>query len=125
MFAATMSGGFLAPQIVYKGMTQACLLTVRFPDSWHIMYTHNHWCNKTTMKLYIEKVMVPYIQRKKAEQNLLSSQQAQCTSDIVKLLDHHAIDIIYVPANCNGELQPLELSANKPVKNFIKQKFQE
>ena len=86
------------------------------------------------MKLYIEKVIVPYIQRKKAELKLSSSQRAlcimdgfraQCTSDVIQLLDHHAIDIVYVPANCTGELQPLDLSVNKPVKDFIKQKFQE
>ena len=48
---------------------------------------------------------------------------AQCTSGVV--LDHHGIDIVYVPANCTGELQPLDLSVNKSLKDFIKQKFQE
>ena len=79
------------------------------------------------MKLYLENVIVPYIQRKKAELKLPSSQQAlciidsfraQCTSDVVKLLDHHAIDIVNIPANCTSELQPLDLSLNKPVKDF-------
>ena len=51
--------------------------------------------------------------------------RAQCTTDILQLLDHHGIDIVYVPANCTGELQPFDLSVNKPVKNFIKQRFQE
>ena len=46
VFAATMSGGFLAPQLIYKGTTQACVPTVSFPDSWHITFTHNHWCNE-------------------------------------------------------------------------------
>ena len=55
-FAAAMSSESLAPQLVYKRTIQACLLTVRFPDSWHITYTDNHWCNKTTMKLHIEKL---------------------------------------------------------------------
>jgi len=86
------------------------------------------------MKLYIEKIIVPYVQRKKVGLKLPSSQQAlciidgfraQCTIDVIKLLDHHAIDIVYVPANCTGELQPLDLSVNKPVKHFIKQRFQE
>ena len=86
------------------------------------------------MKLYIEKIIVPNVQKKKVELKLPSSQRtlciidgfrAQCTTDIVKLLDHHGIDIVYVPANCTGELQPLDLSVNKPVKNFIKQRFQE
>ena len=74
VFVATMSGGFLSSQLIYKGTTRACLPTVRFPDSWHITYTHNHRCNETTMKLYIEKIIVPYIQRKKTELKLPSSQ---------------------------------------------------
>ena len=113
---------------LYTGNDSSLLANSEVPDSWHITYTDNHWYNETTMKLYIEKIIVPYIQRKKAEQNLPSSQralcimdgfQAQCTSKIVKLLDHHAIDVVYVPANCTGELQPLDLSIDKPIKNFI------
>lgn len=64
VFAATISGGFLVPQLVYKGTTQACLPTVKFPDSWHITYTHNHWCNETTIKIVHRKFIVPYIQRR-------------------------------------------------------------
>ena len=60
-FAVTMAGDFLPPQLVYKGTTHACLPTNKFPDSWHVTYIHNYWCNE----LYIEKVIVPYVQRKK------------------------------------------------------------
>jgi len=87
-----------------------------------------------TVKLYIEKIIVPFIQKKKDELKLPNSQRAlciidgfkaQCTREVVKLLDHHGIDIVYVPVNCTGELQPLDLRVNKPVKDFIRQKFQE
>ena len=68
MFAATMTGDFLPPQLVYKGTTRTCLLTnKKFPDSWHVTYTYNYWCNEETVKLYAEKVIVPYIQRTKDE----------------------------------------------------------
>ena len=134
VFAATMTGEFLPPQLVYKGTTRACLPAYKFPDLWHITFTSNHWCNEETVKLYIEKVIVPYIERKKHELKLPSSQRAlciidgfkaHCTSDVIKLLDHHGIDIVYVPANCTGELQPLDLSVNKSVKDIIKQSFQD
>ena len=51
--------------------------------------------------------------------------KAHCTSNVIKLLDHHGIDIVYVPANCTGELQPLDLSVNKSIKDIIKQSFQD
>jgi len=54
VFAATMAGDFLLPQLVYKGTTSVCLPTNKFLDSWHVTYTHNHWCNEETVKFYIE-----------------------------------------------------------------------
>ena len=35
------------------------------------------------------------------------------------------IDCVFVPANCTGELQPMDLSVNKSVKDFLKVQFQE
>ena len=99
-----------------------------FPDSWHITFTAYHCCNKETVKLYIERVIVPYFQRKKNALKLPSSQRAlciidgfrvHCTSDVVNLLDHHNIDIEYVPANCTGKLQPLDLSVNKCIRSTM------
>jgi len=74
---------------------------------------------------------VLFIRKQKDELNLpralciIDGFKAQCTREVVKLLDHHGMDIMYVPANCTGELQPLDLSVNKLVKGFIRQKFQE
>ena len=31
----------------------------KFPDSWDITFTANLWCNEETVKLYIEKIVVP------------------------------------------------------------------
>ena len=134
VFAATMAGDILPPKLIYKGTTHACLPANKFPDSWYVTYTHNYWCNEDTVKLYIEKIIVPFMQKEKDGLKLPNSQRAlciiegfkvQCTRKVVKLLDHHGIDIVYVPANYTGELQPLDLSVNKPVKDFIRQKFQE
>jgi len=32
---------------------------------------------------------------------------------------------VFVPANCTGELQPMDLSVNKSVKEFLHARFQE
>ena len=41
------------------------------------------------------------------------------------MLEDLDIDTVFVPANCSGELQPLDLSVNKPVKDFLRAKFQD
>ena len=119
---------------MYKGTTKACLPTVKFPEGWHITCTHNHWCNKSTVKDYISKIIVLYLTEKKAKLKLPNNQQAlaiidrfrgQCTEEVLQLLQQHNIDIVYVPANCTGLLQPLDLSISKLAKDFLRGKFQE
>ena len=65
VFAGTLSGTFLPPQIIYKGKTKACLPDVAFPNDWHITFSHNHWANETTVKDYITNIIVPYVLQKR------------------------------------------------------------
>ena len=44
-FAASLSGDFLPPQILYQGKTECCHPTFSFPDSYDIWYSPNHWAN--------------------------------------------------------------------------------
>ena len=132
VFAGMLSGTFLPPQIIYKGKTKVCLPNGTFPSDWHITFSHNHWANETTVKDYITKIIVPYVSRKKEELKLDPEQRAlciidnfsaQCTDDVLEMLERHKIDTVLVPPNCTGELQPMDLSINKPVKDILKKEF--
>ena len=46
------------------------------------------------------------------------------TPDVIALLEMRNTDIIFVPPNCTDRLQPMDLSINKPAKDFLKQEFQ-
>ena len=48
---------------------------------------------------------------------------AQCTDGIIALFESNGIDTVQVPANCTGELQPMDISMNKPLKTFLKDEF--
>ena len=98
VFAGTLSGICLPPQIIYKGKTNACLPNVTFPSDWHITFSHNHWASKTTVKeyMYITKIIVPYVLRKNKELKLDPEQTALCiidnfsaqyTDDVLDLLE--------------------------------------
>ena len=56
VFANTMSGDFLPPQIIYSGKTVRCLPSVTFPGNSHVTYTQNHWANEVTTEKYIKRI---------------------------------------------------------------------
>ena len=39
-------------------------------------------------------------------------------------MDSNHIDTVFVPANCTDQLQPLDLSVNKSVNDFLREKFE-
>ena len=50
VFAGTMSGEFLPPQLIYQGKTPKCLPPLDgIPSDWDITFTENHWANETTV----------------------------------------------------------------------------
>ena len=67
VFAGTMSGKFLPPQIIYQGKSAKCSPTVQFPKEWHITFTPNHWANEQTTEAYITNILLPYIAEKRCQ----------------------------------------------------------
>ena len=51
--------------------------------------------------------------------------KAQRTDGILQLLEDNNIDSMFVPANYTGELQPIDLSVDKSVKDFMRAQFQD
>lgn len=134
VLAADMTGKLLPLQLVYQGKTKACLLTVDFPADWDVTFSPNHWCNEITMDHYVRNVIVPYVQDTRKNLHLDANHRAVCifdnfkaqrTDGILQLLEDNNIDSVFVPANCTGELQPMDLSVNKSVKNFMRAQFQD
>ena len=85
------------------------------------------------MKLYFEKIILPYVNTKREELKLCHDQpallifddfKAQTTSSILKLLDSYNLNVVLLPANCTDRLQPLDLSVNKAAKDFLRSQFQ-
>ena len=50
LFAGTMSGEFLPPQLIYKGKTPKFLPSLdNISSDWDITFTKNHWANEATV----------------------------------------------------------------------------
>lgn len=134
VLAAAMTGKLLPLQLVYQGKTKVCLPTVDFPADWDVTFSPNHWCNEITMDHYVRNIIVPYVQDTRKNLHLDANHRAVCifdnfkaqrTDGILQLLEDNNIDSVFVPANCTGELQPMDLSVNKSVKDFMRAQFQD
>jgi len=83
---------------------------------------------------HLRKVIIPYVkeerERLKLDDNhcalaLFDVFKGQCTAKGLELLEENNILFVTVPNNCTNRLQPLDLSVNKPAKDFIRVKFRE
>ena len=128
VLTATMTGKLLPLQLVYQGKTRSCLPSMSFSSGWDVTFTPNHWCTEVSMECFIHNIIVPYVQETREKLQLdpghralciFNNFKAQCTDKILQLLENLNIDKVFVPANYSGELQPLDLSVNKPVKDFL------
>ena len=49
-FAATMTGEYHPPQVIYKGKMVQCHPKIDAPKGWDIWHSNNYWSNEETMK---------------------------------------------------------------------------
>ena len=70
VFAATLKGDFLSPQIIYKWKTDRSHPKASVPAGWDLWHSDNHWSNAETMKRYVEKIIVPFLDAKRTALHL-------------------------------------------------------
>jgi len=134
VLACTLTGIFLPVQLIYERKTEKCHPSISFPSSWHITHTDNHWANESTTLEYLRLIIIPYVEKTRSELKLDSSYPAlvifdvfkgQCTTAVLQMLKDHHILYVTIPNNCTDRLQPLDMSVNKAVKQFMRSEFQD
>ena len=135
MFTVTMSGLFLAMQLIHEGKTPQCLPQgISFPENFNLTFTPNHWSIEDKVIEHLEKVVFPFIVEKRKELPLPDEQKAILVFDVIKgqktervqhlIADNNCV-CVFVPAHMTNYFQPLDLTVNGPAKQFLKGKFQE
>uniref|UniRef100_A0A1X7T019 DDE-1 domain-containing protein n=1 Tax=Amphimedon queenslandica TaxID=400682 RepID=A0A1X7T019_AMPQE len=134
VLAASLNWESMPPQIIYQGKTTRCHPTVTaVPQGWDLWHSENLWSNGKTMESYVEKLIVFYLNEKRAALKLEKSHPAlaifdcfcgQSTTPFFSLLKKHNIIAVQIPANYTDHLQPLDVSVNKPFKDQVKKSFQ-
>ena len=126
------TGHYLPPQLIYAGKTSKCLPKMTFPSGWSVTCTENHWANEVTTLIYMDEILFPHVRQKRKKLGLPDEQtclvifdrlKAQFTATVFEVLEENHILVALVPANCTDKLQPLDVSINKSVKEFLRDQF--
>ena len=64
-FCVNIVGDFLPVQLIYRGITDKCHPKVKFPESFHITHSQNHWSNKNIVIEYLKKLICADIKSKR------------------------------------------------------------
>ena len=128
VFCGSLVGDFLPIQVIYQGKTT---LRYEFPPEWDITHSQKQWSNETKVIQYIENIIVPYIDSaRQAFQDdtpalmIMDNFKGQITSSVTSLLEENSIHICLLPPNTTDRLQPMDISVNKPAKDFQRRQFE-
>ena len=130
IFCGSLTGDFLPLQVIYSAKTSRCHPRFQFPQDWNITHSPNHWSNEQTMIEYISEVIVPYVENvrdliKEVKPALvvMDNFKGQINDKVNALLEENDIHVCLLPANTTNRLQPMDISVNKPAKDFLRRKF--
>ena len=130
-FVGSLDGKFLPMQILYQGKTDRSHPKYAFPDGFDIYHTPNHWANEETCIRFFEKIIFPYIKEmrevlKAPTQKalvIMDNFSGQTTSTVFEKVEEEGIVLVMVPPGTTDRLQPLDVSTNKPSKDFLRERF--
>lgn len=108
-------------------------LTLPPPPAIPKPFLHLHVINIYFIYRYIDKVVIPYIEMTKDQIDLPLKQHALCIFDVyaahrgeqfLNKLQKNNIHVVFVPASCTDQLQPLDLAINGLFKKHMKAQFE-
>ncbi|KAF5382378.1 hypothetical protein D9757_009804 [Collybiopsis confluens] len=144
LVASTPTGEILPIQCVWSGKTDNSLpkpsavgMDEALAEGFHFTVAasatspRSHFSTLKTMKEWIRKILVPYIQSVIERDGLDKDQKAILYIDVYPVhiskpfrmfvfTEYPNIILIYVPGNCTGKYQPADVGIQRPLKHRIK-----
>ena len=87
-FAVSLTGKLLLIQLIYKGKTKRSLPQFKFPSTFSLSYTENHWLNTEKSIEFFEQIIFPYLKMVKRENGYPEEQYTFIIMDTFKGQDN-------------------------------------
>jgi hypothetical protein len=129
--AITATGQLLKKvQVIWEGKTTRCepsgAIKQEFPQLAHA-HTESHWSSPVTKEAYIDLIYETYAKERVVERQsywllLLDVHYSNRDKEMLSRLraKYPSLLILFVPANCTSELQPMDVSFNAPFKKLVR-----
>lgn len=84
-------------------------------------HSAKHWSNEQTMVQYVQNIIVPYVENMRDEEDIPALViMDNFKGQINTLLEENNTHVVLLPPNTTDRLQPLDISVNKPAKDFLR-----
>ena len=110
-FTVSADGDFLPMQLIYAGKTDRCHPNgIHFPERFNITHTSYHWsCEKSAIE-QLEKVIFPYLSKKREQLKMTKDQKALLIFDVFKGQTTQQVKDVIQANNCVKVFVPKNLT---------------
>lgn len=145
LVSVAADGTILPFQAVYQGKTKLSLPVTTSPNHSDAMKagfklefsgTKTYWSNQETMRAFVNDILAPYFDGRKAELRLPIEQKSLWQIDVWSVhrstefrewmrANHPNIVMDFVPGGCTGVHQPCDVGIQRPLKLSIRKSYHE
>ena len=145
MVSVASDGALLPFQAIYQGKTSRSCPSPSSPHHQDVLDAgfqlvcsgmDTYWSNQQTIKLFVNDILAPYYDRRKADIGYPPSQKSLWQIDVWSVHrsdefhkwmkgNHPTIIIDFVPGGCTGVHQPCDVGIQRPFKSSTKRSYHE
>jgi hypothetical protein len=125
------NGEKLQPMIIFKGTSNGRIArTIHsrnspYPREAAYAMQPNAWMSEDIMVEWIERIFIPYTLMARDNNQrvvlILDTLRAHQTEEIRRLIRENHIQLLYIPGGLTGQLQPLDVGINGPLKHWLRE----
>ena len=131
ILACCANGVKLKPFIIFKGAKNGCIYKKLKKEIYvkekkaEIYANSKAWATIEIIKLWIENIYIPYFKNKDLKKTLLIWDNATMHTSLIisKFLYEKGINYVLIPKGLTSILQPLDVSINRPFKDWMKRTY--